>query len=239
MCVCISSDYSSGSEDSSRTFSQLATVPPSKGKARKTGGDTRSRSKNDKRVRTQDVFESDGSSAYEDPRSTSSRALTMRDRKSATTASEAHISELNAPIYATKQSPPQDEGTGSDMKATSEGEVIESNFQISRLIHYQGGKTTQTKIFGNLYMFIIIQIQASESVLAVILALFSFCRVRIHTVEYQIPRVELGVLKVGGGNLLHRNVVLCIFKCQSICMWISSNNSSSRNFCKTTKSKNK
>jgi hypothetical protein len=124
-------------------------------------------------------------------------------------------------------------------QATSEGEVIESNFQISRLIHYQGGKTTQTKIFGNLYMFIIIQIQASESVLAVILALFSFCRVRIHTVEYQIPRVELGVLKVGGGNLLHRNVVLCIFKCQSICMWISSNNSSSRNFCKTTKSKNK
>ena len=123
MCVCISSDYSSGFEDSSRTFSHPATVPLSKGKARKIGGDTRSKSKNDKPVRTQDVFESDGSSAYEDPRSTSSRALTMRDRKNTATASEAHISELNAPIYATKQSPPQDEDTGSDMKVSDTSRV--------------------------------------------------------------------------------------------------------------------
>jgi len=119
----MSSDSSSGSEDSSRTSLQLAPVRPSKGKAKKTGGDKRSRSKNDKRLRTKDVFESDGSSAYQDPHSTSSQAPTMRYRKGAATAAEAHRATLHAPIHPTEQSLLQDEGTGSDMKVSDTSRV--------------------------------------------------------------------------------------------------------------------
>jgi len=97
-------------------------------------------------------------------------------------------------------------------QATSKGGDMKSALNIAQSIHRQGKIATRTKNDGNLYMFIIIQIQISQYVLAVTLALFSFCRVRrIHTAESQIPRVEWRVLKMGGGNLLHRNVVLCIF----------------------------
>ena len=38
----------------------------------------------------------------------------------------------------------------------------------------------------------------------------------IYVYIYMCPRVEWRGLKIGGGNLVHRNVIFCIFKCQSI-----------------------
>jgi len=45
-----------------------------------------------------------------------------------------------------------------------------------------------------------------------------------------IPWVEWRGLKSGGGNLIHRKVVFCIFRCQSIWLGISGDNLSSRIF---------
>jgi len=44
------------------------------------------------------------------------------------------------------------------------------------------------------------------------------------------PRVKWRGLKIGGGNLIHRKVVFCIFRCKSIWMGMSGDNLSSRIF---------
>jgi len=62
-----------------------------------------------------------------------------------------------------------------------------------------------------------------------------FCRVSMCvcvTIFFgaQHPRVEWRGLKIGGGSLIHRKVVFCIFRCQSIWVGISSDDLSSRIF---------
>jgi len=51
-------------------------------------------------------------------------------------------------------------------------------------------------------------------------------------------RVEWRGLKIGGGNLIHRKVVVCIFRCQSIWLGISGDNLSSRIFWRTYRFQN-
>jgi len=50
-----------------------------------------------------------------------------------------------------------------------------------------------------------------------------------------VPRVEWRGLKIGGGNVIHRKVVFCIFRCQSMWVGISGDNLSSRIFWRSYK----
>jgi len=43
-----------------------------------------------------------------------------------------------------------------------------------------------------------------------------YTRVYMYTRVYIYPQVEWRGLRIGGGNLIHRKVVFCIFRCQSI-----------------------
>ena len=54
-----------------------------------------------------------------------------------------------------------------------------------------------------------------------------------------MPRVEWRGLKIGGGNLTHRKVVFCVFRCQSIWVGVSSDNLSSRIFWRNYKFQDK
>jgi len=59
-------------------------------------------------------------------------------------------------------------------QATSEGGDIESNLQIAQLVNTQVNINMDLQKSGNLYMFIIIQIQASQSVLLLFLPCLAF-----------------------------------------------------------------
>jgi len=52
---------------------------------------------------------------------------------------------------------------------------------------------------------------------------------------WNATRLEWRGLQIGGGNLIHRKVVFCIFRCQSIWVGISGDNLSSRIFWRNSK----
>ena len=45
--------------------------------------------------------------------------------------------------------------------------------------------------------------------------IYTYAYIYVYMYKY-VPRVERRGLKIGGGNLIHRNVVFCIFRSQSI-----------------------